>query len=114
MTSEKLWIGVALAVVLAACGGGSPCEKKSPCPNDPAKTPDEITSCKNTLNANMNSACYNEVLALASCFTDQTVCGSDGKIDGINTLTKFSNNCGSQNTAAKACCDKNPTASACL
>ena len=109
----RMSILMALAMGLVACGGGNFCDRSSPCQNDTMSTPAQRDQCKSTLNANMNSPCYSETLALANCILDQTVCGSDGKTDSALTLTKWSNNCTMQSVARSTCCTKNPTASAC-
>jgi hypothetical protein len=113
MSFKNIWVAAVMVLAMAACGGGSPCDRKSPCMNDVMNTPAEVEQCKQTLNANMNSPCYSEYLALATCFQDSTVCGSDGKTDGALTLTKASNNCTQQGANRSACCAKSPTASAC-
>ena len=113
MTSMKIWITLALALSLVSCGPGSPCDRSSPCPNDPKTSDADKQSCRNNLNANMNSPCYSESVSLLNCWLDQTVCGSDGKTDGLNTLTKISNNCSKQSSAQATCCQNNASASAC-
>jgi hypothetical protein len=112
--SPRLCVFAAIAIVSASCGGGSPCDRSSPCPNDTMATPAERDQCKSTLNANMNSPCYNETISLANCITDNTVCSSAGKTDPALSQTKWMNNCTSQLVSRSTCCTKNPTASACL
>jgi hypothetical protein len=102
-----------LAALLSACGAGSLCDRNSLCQNDPIATPGERETCRSTLNANMNSACYSEVVATLNCGSDNAICGSDGKTDSTLTSTKVTNNCTSQIANQLACCTKNPTATAC-
>lgn len=101
------------AALLAGCSASSLCDRTSQCKNDPIPTPADRDTCKNTLAANMNSACYNEVVATANCGEDNVICGSDGKTDGALSATKITNNCTMQVVARNSCCQKNPTATAC-
>ncbi len=112
MNLTRLSAVVTMAVIVGACGT-SYCERPNLCKNDPIATPADRDTCKATLTANQNSACYNEVLAFATCAGDNAVCGSDGKTDAALTSTKVTNNCVSQYVAQNTCCTKNPTATAC-
>ncbi len=104
---------MALVVGLVGCGGGDPCTKSSPCPNDVKKTPSEIQTCQSTLDANKNAPCYQLVISYSTCITDSTVCSSGGTTDVVLTTTKAENNCKSQKDAALTCCGSNPTSSVC-
>ena len=109
----RMSILAALTVGLVGCGGGNFCDRSSPCPNDTMSTPAQRDQCKQTLQANANSACYAESLAYLNCLADQRTCGSNGQTDPVLTGTKVTNNCTMQTVAAQTCCTKNPTATAC-
>lgn len=99
--------------LLAGCSASSLCDRNSLCKNDLIPTPADRDTCKATLTANMNSACYNEVLAAATCGDDNAVCAANGKTDATLSATKITNNCTMQVVARNTCCVKNPTATAC-
>ena len=103
----------ALAVGVVGCGGSDPCGRASPCPNDQAATPSEITACRAGLDASRNATCYNQVLAYFNCAADNRVCTAGGTTDGALSSTKAQNNCRTQIDAATSCCASNATSSAC-
>jgi hypothetical protein len=104
---------VAFAVAVVGCGGGDPCSRNSPCPNDTPSTQAERDSCRALLDANKSAACYGDYIGLANCQLDNIVCGGDGKFDQGLSATKATNNCTNQTANYTACCVKNASSTAC-
>ena len=103
---------LALALALTACAG-DPCSTQSPCPNDPRTTPAQQTMCRNALDANRSSACFAELLDLATCAQNNVACNASGTSDPALTQTRQRNECRTQISALQVCCTSNPSASAC-
>ncbi len=104
---------VAAAVLFVAGCGGDLCGRNSPCPNDTPSTQAQKDQCRAQLNANQSAPCYNEAIAIGTCFLDNITCGGDGKTDAQLTATKATNNCTNQQANLTACCVKNPSSTVC-
>ncbi len=111
----RLVLVLSTVVFSVACGASSDayCNRNLPCPNDTPPTQADRDSCKASLNANANAACYAEALSYANCLQDQTVCGGDGKKDAALSATKAENNCTNQTANYSSCCIKNPNSTIC-
>jgi hypothetical protein len=101
-----------LAIAAAGCGR-DPCDRVSPCANDPASTKDSRNACKTAEKATQTSLCFNETTNYALCFNDNLVCGADGKSDLKATGMKATTICSTQLAAFTSCCNTNPGSAAC-
>lgn len=102
----------ALVLALNACTP-DPCGAQSPCPNDPRTTPAQSAMCRSALDANRSSACFAELLDLATCAQANVACNASGTTDPALTQTRQRNECSRQISALQVCCTSNRTASAC-
>ena len=99
----RMRTAIFVALLLLAACPGDPCAQKSPCPNDPALTPDEISQCDQQLQDGVR--CAEESKALLQCINSKSQCTSGG----ITDSTKLSMDCKPQFDAKTACVTAVPT-----
>ena len=109
---QGLWLALGLSVGAAGCGR-DPCDRVSPCANDPKQTTSSRSACLAAEQATKTSLCFNETSNYALCFNDHLVCGADGKTDPQATTMKATTLCSTQLAAFTACCHANPDSAAC-
>jgi hypothetical protein len=108
-----LTIGVAVALLLGAVvvactittsrSGSSPtCHDRSPCPNDPAPSQDDVDMCEQAL----ASRCKQDYQALLDCVAAHPSCGPAGRSDPEAVRAA----CASEETAYSQCVPAPPDA----
>jgi hypothetical protein len=62
---------------------------------------------------NSNDPCNPDAVAFYNCQLDNAVCGSDGRIDSIQSATRAQTNCSTQFSNLLACCSRNSNSAQC-